>query len=102
MRKLPTVIELVTSFPKDFTDLIVPQGSIAFDGVSLTVAALNQTEFTVAVIPTTWEMTTLSDFKSGSRINLEFDIMGKYVVNYLKRRNATSGIDENKLRELGY
>jgi len=101
-RKLPTVIELKVSFPSEFTDLIVPQGSVALDGVSLTVAALNQNEFTVAIIPTTWEMTTLSDLKSGSRINLEFDIMGKYIVNYLRRRNATSGIDENKLRELGY
>jgi len=101
-RKLPTVIELKVSFPSEFTDLIVPQGSVALDGVSLTVAALNQNEFTVAIIPTTWEMTTLSDLKSGSRINLEFDIMGKYIVNYLRCRNATSGIDENKLRELGY
>ncbi|MFH1893866.1 MAG: riboflavin synthase [Candidatus Zixiibacteriota bacterium] len=101
-RKLPTAIELAVSFPEEFADLVVPQGSIAIDGVSLTVAALKKNECTVAIIPTTWEMTTLSDLKSGSRINLEFDVMGKYIVNYLRRRNATSGIDENKLRELGY
>lgn len=99
---LPTVTELAVAFPGEFADLIVAQGSIALDGVSLTVAALNNHEFTVAIIPTTWEMTTLSGLKTGNGINLEFDILGKYVVNYLKRKNANSGIDENKLRELGY
>jgi riboflavin synthase alpha subunit len=47
-------------------------------------------------------MTTLSSLKGGSRINIEFDIMGKYIVNFLRRRNASSGISEHKLREMGY
>lgn len=102
VNKTSEAIELSIIFPADFADLVVPQGSIALDGVSLTVARLEHDTLTVAIIPTTWEMTTLSTLKAGSDINMEFDLMGKYIINFLRRRNASSGVTEHKLREMGY
>lgn len=67
--------------PDDKTLLkgIVEKGSVAIDGVSLTVIDANDRNFSVGLIPATLEATTLGDLKSGSMINLETDILGKYV-----------------------
>ncbi len=90
------------TFPDEFVDLVVPQGSITIDGVSLTVASLEKNMMRVAVIPTTWKMTTLSGLISGSSVNLEFDLIGKYVMKYMNRNEPHSQIDEDRLRELGF
>lgn len=66
-------------FPSEYTRYIVPVGSICIDGVSLTAARVEQNTFTVAIIPHTWGHTTLNTLSVGSRVNLEFDIIGKYV-----------------------
>ena len=67
-------------------DYIVMKGSIAVDGVSLTVAARAERSFEVALIPETLRMTHLGDCSAGTPVNLEVDMMGRYVVEYLKRR----------------
>lgn len=59
--------------------ITVPQGSITVNGVSLTVAESKEQEFSVAVIPYTWELTNLKNQKIGDKVNLEFDIIGKYL-----------------------
>jgi len=71
------------SYPAEFARYIIPVGSIAVDGVSLTVASLEGSEFTISVIPHTLEMTTLSDVQSGMAVNLEFDLVGKYIERLL-------------------
>ena len=63
----------------------VPQGSITVDGISLTVAQSGENEFSVAIIPYTWEHTNLKNLEIGSRVNLEFDIIGKYVAKLMKK-----------------
>ena len=63
----------------------VPQGSITVDGISLTVAQSGENEFSVAIIPYTWEHTNLKSLEIGSRVNLEFDIIGKYVAKLMKK-----------------
>jgi len=63
----------------------VPQGSITVDGISLTVAHSGENEFSVAIIPYTWEHTNLKNLEIGSRVNLEFDIIGKYVAKLIKK-----------------
>ena len=63
----------------------VPQGSITVDGISLTVAHSGENEFSVAIIPYTWEHTNLKSLEIGSRVNLEFDIIGKYVAKLMKK-----------------
>lgn len=75
---------LVTiSFPFEFAKYIIPVGSICINGVSLTVAKLDNKTFTVAIIPHTWDMTIFKNFKVGDMVNLEFDIIGKYLERLL-------------------
>lgn len=74
-------------FPAEFETQIVGRGSIALDGISLTVAREQGNRFTVAIIPYTWDQTNLSDKKPGDPVNLEFDILGKYVLKYLSKIN---------------
>ena len=70
--------------------LLIPKGSVAVDGVSLTVAALDDRAFEVMVIPPTLERTTLGSLKPGRRVNLEMDVIGKYVLRSLKVREESS------------
>lgn len=63
----------------------VPQGSIAVNGISLTVAYSGEDEFSVAIIPYTWEHTNLKHLSTGDRVNLEFDVIGKYIAKLIRR-----------------
>jgi riboflavin synthase len=69
------------SFPADFSDLVVSKGSIAVDGVSLTIVEPEDSTFAAALIPETLRRTTLGTAQVGDRMNLEFDIIAKYVRN---------------------
>ncbi len=70
--------------PREYSHLLIEKGSVAVDGISLTVARLGSEEFSVAVIPHTYENTNLRWKKTGDRVNLEFDLIGKYVERMLK------------------
>lgn len=63
----------------------VPQGSITVNGISLTVAESGEKEFSVAIIPYTWDFTNLKEQKIGNKVNLEFDIVGKYIARLQSR-----------------
>ena len=76
------------SAPPDILELVVEKGSIAMDGVSLTVAERTETTFSVSLIPTTQQDTTLLSKRPGDRINLETDIVGKYVRQLLHGADA--------------
>ncbi len=67
------------AFPKQFRKYLIPVGSITVDGTSLTVAKLSAKEFTVAIIPYTFDHTVFGTYKKGDTVNLEFDIIGKYL-----------------------
>ncbi|MFC6904865.1 riboflavin synthase [Halalkalicoccus tibetensis] len=69
----------VFSLPDDLTNYVVEKGSITVDGISLTVADLSEGEFSVAIIPTTYEETTLSGKAVGDPVHLEADVIAKYV-----------------------
>lgn len=73
-------------YPKEHRNLIVGRGSIAIDGISLTVANEQDNRFSVAIIPYTFEHTNLKSKSVGDTVNLEFDVLGKYVVKYLENR----------------
>ena len=66
-------------FPEQFQDLIIEKGSISINGISLTVFNLTSNEFQVAIIPFTYEHTNMRQIKEGMVVNLEFDMIGKYV-----------------------
>jgi riboflavin synthase len=73
-------------FPAALAECIVLKGSIAVDGVSLTVASRGPLSFEVALIPETLAITRLGEYAAGTPVNLEVDMMGRYVVEYLKGR----------------
>lgn len=66
-------------------NVTVPKGSICVNGVSLTVVDSSNGEFSVAIIPYTWEHTNLKDLHAGSMVNLEFDIIGKYIQRLMNK-----------------
>jgi riboflavin synthase alpha subunit len=75
--------------PAEIMSGIVPKGSVAIDGVSLTVVDVSKDRFSVALIPHTLQHTTLGVREVGDRVNLEVDVLGKYVLRYLEQ--AASG-----------
>jgi len=90
--------------PKDFARYIVPKGSITIDGISLTVARWHLRIAEVAVIPFTYEHTNLRDRKPGDAVNLEGDVLGKYVERHLEAREAppAATITLSRLLEEGF
>jgi len=68
------------------TGLIVEKGSICINGVSLTVTAENKKSFSVAIIPYTYEHTNFSQLKKGGKVNIEFDVIGKYVKQMMRMK----------------
>ena len=66
-------------FPKKFAELVIEKGSIAINGISLTAFDVKKSKFSVAIIPYTYEHTSIGDLKKGSQVNLEFDLIGKYI-----------------------
>lgn len=92
--------------PAEFARYIVPKGSITIDGISLTVASWRDGIIGVAVIPYTYQHTNLCDLKRGDAVNLEGDVLGKYVERYLEARNAAaataSRFTEAQLIEEGF
>ena len=75
-------------FPAALAPYFIRKGSVAVDGVSLTVAGLGEREFDVQVIPYTWEHTTLRHLRPKDKVNLECDMIGKYVVRALEARKS--------------
>lgn len=75
------------SYPPELEGLLVFKGSIAVDGISLTVADLHEGSFSVAIIPHTFRVTTLGVKKVGAKVNLEADVLGKYVRQQLQAMN---------------
>ena len=75
---------LTISFAADLARYFIRKGSVTVDGVSLTVAGLGATRFDVQIVPFTWRETTLSDRKIGDKVNLECDMIGKYVVRSIE------------------
>jgi riboflavin synthase len=71
--------EIVFKAPEDLKLFIAPKGSVALDGVSLTVNKVNDNKFSINIIPHTWEKTTFRNLKAGSKVNLEIDTLARYV-----------------------
>ena len=93
------------SLPRGMGTYVVEKGSIAVDGISLTVSGLGKDFFEVAIIPHTLEHTNLSRRRSGDPVNLECDILAKYVEAALNRRrhdDSRDGLSAQQLRDQGY
>jgi riboflavin synthase len=86
---------------EEMLDGIVYKGSVSIDGVSLTVAELKDDGFVVHIIPFTYEVTTFGDLKAGDGVNLEIDLLSKYVRRLLERGKVLQGVTWDALRETG-
>ncbi len=91
-------------FPKNIGQYLVYKGAISVEGISLTIADLSEDSFEIAVIPKTWELTNLSALKSGDEVNLEADVIAKYVERIMlyKREEKNEAITIEKLTKLGF
>jgi riboflavin synthase len=95
------------SYPPDVARYLVFKGSVAVEGISLTIAALTDEYFEIAVIPKTWAVTNLSHLRSGDEVNLEADIIAKYVERILglgakTPEDSAPPLTLEKLADLGY
>ncbi len=88
--------------PADLDPFLVYKGSIAIDGISLTVASLEADLLSVTIIPHTYRNTTLGGYHPGARVNLECDILAKHVEKLLRKLDVKSPLTVEKLRENGY
>lgn len=92
-------------FPKEIAQYLVYKGSVSVEGISLTIANLAADYFEIAVIPKTWESTNLSTLKNGDAVNLEVDVIAKYVERimlYGAGEQKSEPITTEKLTKLGF
>ena len=93
------------SAPRELASQLVPKGSVAVAGVSLTVVDAGADSFSVALIPTTLGETTLGEIRVGQAVNIETDVIGKYVMRYLRNLGgggAGGGLTLDALRKAGF
>ena len=94
--------QLSVSYPAELDRYLVSKGSISVDGISLTIASLDGAIFSVAVIPHTWEHTNLRTRRPGDVVNLETDVLAKYVEKLLGGASASPKLSVERLLEMGY
>jgi riboflavin synthase len=87
---------------RELIELMVAKGSVSIDGVSLTLVDVEDGRFSVAIIPTTLERTTLGTMEVGRQVNVETDIIGKYVRRFVGQVGAPAGLTLEKLKEAGF
>ena len=88
--------------PAELDPFLVYKGSIAIDGISLTIAALEGDVLSVTIIPHTYRNTTLGSYRPGAKVNLECDVLAKHVEKLLRKLDVKSGLTVEKLKEQGY
>lgn len=91
------------SVSEELTNMMIKKGSVAVDGISLTIVEIREGLFSVALIPYTLEATTLGFKKAGQKVNIETDMLGKWVKRILTvNESTTSGITEDLLKKKGF
>ena len=93
---------LTIRVPSELTRYIVEKGSLTIEGISLTVAAIDGVEVQVAIIPHTAEVTNLSSLQPGDPVNLEVDVIAKYVEKMIAPHKAASAITVEELTKAGF
>ena len=88
--------------PADLARYVIFKGSLCIEGISLTVAQIERLEVTVAIIPHSWEMTNLRSLKAGDPVNLEADMIAKYVEKMMKGESANSPLTIERLVQQGF
>ena len=100
--------QITLVFPEELSPQVINRGSVALDGVSLTITGCGPGWLQVNIIPATWKETTIAQWKKGAQVNMETDIIGKYVQNMLgpwladKMQDQSGRIDMDFLRQHGF
>ena len=83
---------------------LIDEGSITIDGISLTIAELDGSKVGISIIPHTWQNTAIQTKKIGDKVNVETDVLAKYIEKLVRKNGANENINitENWLKELGY
>jgi len=102
LERLADSVLMTVEIPSSLTAYVICEGSITIDGVSLTVARLEGQRATISLIPHTLKVTTLGQRKVGDAVNIEVDLIGKYVEKLLRAWRAKPSVTEARLRELGF
>jgi len=104
IQKLGDNYLLIISVPENLERYLIKEGSIAVNGISLTIANLDKNLISISIIPHTWQNTNLKFKKVNDKVNIEIDVLAKYVEKLLTKDNGTSekNITENWLKEIGY
>lgn len=95
-------IVMVIGVSEEWMRYVVPKGSVAIDGVSLTIVDVGADEFSVWLIPHTRAVTTLGLRQVGDEVNVEFDMLAKYIEKLLQARQERKGVDMELLRRTGF
>ena len=93
-------LRLEFELPEEYSRYVAKKGSICIDGVSLTINAVKANGFSVNIIPHTAEVTVIGDYRTGTEVNIEVDLVARYLERLLTRDGG--GLDLDKLREHGY
>ena len=101
IKKLNDFYNVSIQVEKDLSKYIAKKGSVTVNGISLTIANIINDEFSIAIIPHTFENTSLKNLKNGDFVNIEVDILAKYVEKILSTGNNKT-IDENFLKDNGF
>ena len=94
--------QLEVDLPEEFKPLVVDKGSVTLDGVSLTITAVGQNALTVNLIPETQKRTTLTGLRVGDSLNVEYDIIGKYLNRFREIDGGKNGITIASMRRMGF
>jgi riboflavin synthase len=97
--------QLELSIPETLERYVIDEGSIAVDGISLTIARVNGIRLTFSIIPHTWNHTTLQTLSVGDRVNIETDVLANYIEKLLADRQGGTNrqiLSEEWLKKLGY
>jgi len=95
-------LQITMGLPEETAVYIVDKGSVAVDGISLTVMNVDRDSFTVNLIPETQKRTTWGKIRAGDEINVEFDLIGKYLLRYMQRQEKTPRLTIDSMRKMGF
>lgn len=101
-KPVSNAVYIEIDIPKELTENCIPKGSITIDGTSLTLFNVSEQSVTVSLIPHTYSETIIGQKKIGEKVNIETDLLGKYVLQHLKRTDKGSNITLDFLRQNGF
>ncbi len=94
--------QMSVELPKEFARFVIDKGSVALNGVSLTIINVDRKQFYINLIPESQRRTTLPDLKTGDVINVEFDLVGKYILRSQETGDGKSSLSMSSMRNMGY